>query len=315
MKVMLSIQARLVRRFLKAHWSEQSFDLRDISKYRADFERNLRILFPTVSQRHVTQRQIAGINVEEINPMSSSHHIVLYVHGGAFTLGSSRTYRQHLVRIARMCKAKVLSVDYALSPEHPFPVPPQQIIKVWQTLCSRPNFNPAQIVWMGDSAGANIVLSAALQLRKQHLPMPGCLVLLSPGLDATFSGESYEKNKYKDLVLSLSAIEFYMKAYVQKHDKKNPLISPVFANLQDLPPMLIQVGSDELQFSSSEKLAANAKRDGVETVFFVGDKMWHNWHMFAGIVPEAKDAIREIRSFIDDQIQPGEKEFEHSKRM
>ena len=89
---------------------------------------------------------------------------------------------------------------------------------------------------------------------------------------------------------------------MQGNDKKNPLISPVLANLQGLPPMLIQVGSDELQFSSSEKLFENAKRDGVKAAFFIGDKMWHNWHLFAGIVPEAKDAIRGVRAFIDKNI-------------
>jgi len=302
MKVMLSIQARVVRRFLKINWSERPLELHDIPKYRADFERNLRILFPTLSSKHVERRQVAGVYIEEVRPTPNLKHTILYVHGGAFALGSSRSYRQHLVRIARMCNAKVLSVDYALAPENPFPIAPNQVIEVWQALCAKPGFEPSKVVWMGDSAGAQIILSAALRLRNEGLSLPGCLVLLSPGLDATFTGESYEENRYKDLVLSLPAIDFYMRSYVQNNDKIDPLISPVFADLRRLPPMLIQVGSDELQFSSSQKLFENAKRDGVEAAFFIGDKMWHNWHLFAGIVPEAKDAIKGVGTFIDECI-------------
>lgn len=299
---MLSIQARIVRGLLKAHWREQPFTIARIPKYRAEFERNLHLLFPTVSSAHVKRREIAGVAIEEVSPLPSPRHTILYVHGGAFVLGSSRSYRQHLIRIARMCHARVLSIDYDLAPEHPFPSAPNQVIKVWRALCKDSGFEPSKVIWMGDSAGAQIILSAALRLRDEQASLPGCLVLLSPGLDATFTGESYEKNRYNDLVLSLPAIDFYMKAYVQGHDRRNPLISPVFADLRELPPMLIQIGSDELMFSSSQKLFENTKRDGVKAALFVGDKMWHGWHLFAGVVPEAKDAIKGIRTFIDENI-------------
>jgi acetyl esterase/lipase len=94
-----------------------------------------------------------------------------------------------------------------------------------------------------------------------------------------------------------------METYVQGHDKSDPHVSPVFANLHGLPPLLIHIGSDELQLSSSLKLYEHAKRDSVNAELFVGESMWHNWHLFAGFVPEAKDAIYKMRDFIDKQIK------------
>ncbi len=299
---MLSVQAQLVRLLLKASQRQPSFELQLIPRYRAEFERNLRLLFPTLGNRYIERQKIAGVPVEEVSPLSSPRHTVLYVHGGAFALGSSRSYRQHLVRIARICNARVLSIDYGLSPEHPFPYAPNQVYNVWRALSLDDAVEPSRMILMGDSAGANIALSAALRLRDEQLPMPGCLVLQSPGMDATFSGESYVKNRDKDVILTSSAIDFYMRTYVQDKDKGNPLISPVFADLHGMPPMLIHVGSDELLLSSCLKLYMHAQRDGVNAELFVGEGMWHNWHLFAGFVPEAKAAIRGIRNYIDRHI-------------
>jgi len=300
---MPSIQSKIVRSFLKANQSRQPLDLNAIPAYRAKFERDLRILFPTLSSRHVRHVEIAGLAVDEVSPLHSPRYTILYIHGGAFALGSSRSYRQHLVRIARICNARVLSVDYELSPEHPFPYASNQILKAWPAICAQYNLRPEKLVWMGDSAGANIALSTALRLRDSDPSMlPGCIALQSPGLDATLDGESYTKNKERDVILTPAALEFYMKTYVQDHDKNDPFVSPVFADLRGLPPLLIHIGSDELQLSSSLKLHEHAKRDGLDVELFVGEAMWHNWHLFAGIVPEAKDALYRMRDFIDERI-------------
>lgn len=299
---MISPQARIVKRIIKVG-SKKLPDLSSMNEQRQTFERNMRLLFPTVSGKHIKRDSIVGVQVEWVVPLRATQRTIVYVHGGAFALGSSRAYRQHLVRLARICNAKVLSIDYSLAPEYPYPHAVNQLCAVWKELVEQRDFKPAKLVLAGDSAGANIILAAMHRLRDDRLPLPACLVLLSAGLDATFDGESYKQNKTKDPMFTMDTLDFYMRAYVQNHDKKDPMVSPVFADLHGFPPMLIHVGSDELMLSSSIKLHENAKEDGVDTVLYVGEGMWHNWHLFAGFVPEAKKAMREIGKYIVDHTR------------
>ncbi len=294
---MISPQARITKRIIKLGNSSLP-RITTLERQRLDFEKNMRILFPTVSNRLVKKTTIAGVPVEMIAPSDAANRTIIYVHGGGFALGSSRAYRQHLVRLAKLCRAKVLSVEYDLAPEHPYPHAANQVYAVWRALTAQKDFNPSKIALTGDSAGANIIMAAVLRLRSEELPLPACLVLLSAALDATFSGESYSKNKHTDIILSPEAIDFYMKAYVQESNKKDSSISPIFADLRGFPPMLIHVGSEELLLSSSVTLFNNAKANGVSTRLFIGEGMWHNWHLFAGFVPEARQAMREVSQYI-----------------
>ncbi len=298
---MISPQARIIKRIM-ALKKRRIIHVSGLEKERREFERNMRLLFPAISGKFIQRRTIGGVVVEQIQSFDRTDLTIIYVHGGGFTLGSSRAYRQHLVRLARLCRAKVVSVEYSLAPEYPYPHAVNQIYRVWHALSKHKNFNPLRTVFMGDSAGANLVLATVLRLKSENLQLPACLVLLSPGLDATFTGESYIINKEKDVILSLDTIEFYMKAYVQKYDKKNPLISPVFADLHGLPPILIHVGSDELMLSTSQILHEKALKSGVDSHLFVGKEMWHNWHLFAGFVPEAKHAMKDVKEFITRSV-------------
>jgi monoterpene epsilon-lactone hydrolase len=294
---MISHQARLVKRLLHAS-SNKNRGRSTLQTQRRTFERNMRLLFPTVSSRHVKRTQIGGVPVEWITPITSARRVIVYVHGGAFSLGSPRAYRQHMVRLARLSQAKVVSIDYSLAPEHPYPHAVDELCKVWTTLLQEATFQPAHVAFVGDSAGANILLAAALKLRTQHVPLPACLVLLSAGLDATFDGESYEANKHIDPFFTMDTLNYFMENYVQGNDKKDPLVSPVFADLHGLPPLLIHVGSEEMMLSTSQKIYQNALRDGVKAKLFVGAEMWHGWHLFAGFVPEAKLAMQKVGDYI-----------------
>lgn len=269
-----------------------------MKKQRRSFERTMRILFPTLGSEYVVRDKIADVPIEWITPISSTQRTIVYVHGGAFALGSSRAYRQHMVRLARFADAKVLSIEYSLAPEYPYPHAVHQVRDVWEEILRKQHLDPSNVAFVGDSAGANIMLAALLKLRDESRPLPACVVLLSAGLDATFDGESYEQNKHKDLIFTKDKLSFYMRNYVQDHDKKDPFISPVFADLRGLPSMLIHIGSDEMLLSTSTKLYNNAKRDGLDVRLFIGEGMWHNWHLFAGFVPEARIAMQNVGKFI-----------------
>jgi monoterpene epsilon-lactone hydrolase len=297
---MISHQARLTKHFIKSATKKSVIPI-DIPQQRRMFEKNMRILFPTLSSRYVKRGTVAGVPVEWITPNTSARRIIIYVHGGAFALGSSRAYRQHMVRLARLSNARILSVEYSLAPEHPYPHAIDELHNVWTELIGKKHNDPSHIAFAGDSAGANILLATAIKLRDTQLPLPACLVLLSAGLDATFSGESYMSNASKDVLFTQEALDFYMRNYVQHHDKKHPHVSPIFADLRGLPPMLIHVGSEEMMLDTSKKLYENARRDSVDATLFIGQGMWHGWHLFAGFVPEAKTAMQEIGRYIKDR--------------
>lgn len=293
---MISYPARITKHFIKLT-NKKSVRSVSIEKGRIRFERNMRILFPTVSSRYVQRDTIANVPVEWITPNNSLQRTVIYVHGGAFALGSSRAYRQHMMRLARLSNARVLSIEYSLAPEHPYPRAINELHNAWLKLVKE-GVNPSHASFAGDSAGANILLATALKLRDEKLPLPACLVLLSAALDATFSGESYQANASKDILFTMETLDFYMRNYVQKHNKKHPYVSPVFADLHGLPPMLIHVGSEEMMLSTSQKIYNNAIKSSVDVELDIAQGMWHNWHLFAGFVPEAKLAMRNIGSYI-----------------
>ena len=254
------------------------------------------IFFPSLSKK-VEKSLIAGIPVVTINS-AAQNRTVLYLHGGGFVLGSAKSHRQHLLRLARMCDARIVAIEYSLSPEHAYPRALEEIQKVWEELVATKQIKVDKTVLMGDSAGGDLALASVMRFRDAHLPQPACVVLLSPALDATFSGDSYHHNIVKDPILNMRKLEFFASSYAQNHSRKIPFISPVYANLKSLPALLIHAGTDDLLFSDSQTVAKNAARDGTEVSLFVGEGMWHGWHFFASYVPEAKAAMRSIAQYV-----------------
>lgn len=296
LKGMISPQAKIVRHILKATSSKQGYNASQIENHRRAFERNMSIFFPSSSKK-VELSTIAGIPIATINS-SVKNRTILYLHGGGFVLGSVKSHRQHLIRLAKMCDARVIVIEYGLSPEHAYPHALEEIQKVWEELTATNRIKAEETVLMGDSAGGSLALASVMRFRDAHLPQPASVVLLSPALDATFSGESYRRNAAKDPVLNMRKLEFFAQSYAQHHSRKIPFISPVYADLKNLPPLLIHVGADDLLLSDSETIAKNASRDRTEVSLVVGEGMWHGWHFFASYVPEAKAAMESVAAYV-----------------
>lgn len=293
---MLSLRAKTTKKLIRS-LSSKSYDASRIDRIRRNFDRNLALMFPS-TPHHVYHQKIADHTVEVIKSGVRTDRVIVYLHGGGFIVGSPRSYRQHLKRLASLCSATVFAIEYSLAPEAQYPQALDEIQSVWETLIADGLVAPDHVVFMGDSAGGNLALASLIRFRDRKLPMPSCLVLLSPLLDATFSGTSHQTKSNVDSMLNSTKLELFVNSYVGKTSRNDPIVSPIFADLQGLPPMLIHVGSDELLLSDSQTITDHAKRDNVDASLFVGQGLWHGWHFFASYVPEAKQAMRDIAKFV-----------------
>lgn len=229
-------------------------------------------------------------------PKSNANKVILYLHGGAYEYGSANTHRTLAARIGQAAGVKVLLPEYRLAPEHPFPAAIEDAVQAYRWLL-RQGFHPTDIIFAGDSAGAGLSVSASLVLRDQNEPLPAAIICLSPWVDLTSSGESYLKNQQEDPYLTVGAVKRAARLYAGEERLDHPLISPVFADLTGLPPMLIQSGSHEILQSDAEKLATQARLGGVDVTLQIWEGMWHVWQISGKFLPEARKAVDEIGYF------------------
>jgi acetyl esterase/lipase len=221
---------------------------------------------------------------------------VLYLHGGAFVTGSQRSYRGFCGRLAKRSNAAVFIADYPKLQEAPFPAAPVAALAAWDHLIAS-GWAAHQIVIAGDSAGGNLVfgLLATVLARGER---PAGVLALSPWTDLTLSGETITTNAKKDPLIPVSRMQEAVDLYMGGRDPAQPLASPLFASYPDPPPILIQVGSDEVLLSDSKRiaLATGATLD-------VWPDCPHVWQLFDGRLPEANAAMRKAAAFVHSSFE------------
>jgi epsilon-lactone hydrolase len=222
--------------------------------------------------------------------------IILYLHGGGFIFGWYEAHMKMVAEIAKTCKLKALCVDYRLAPEYPFPAALDDCVQAYLWLVEK-GTPPEKIIVMGDSAGGNLTITTMLALReaRERLPLAG--VCLSPVIDLEGTGDSVAV--VNDPILSRKGTDKMTGAYIGNNDPKNPLISPYYADLHGLPPLLIQVGTREILFSDARRLAQKAVEAEVEADLEIYEGMWHVWQLFAPTLPEGNKAIASIAKFVE----------------
>ncbi len=230
-----------------------------------------------------------------------SGRAVLYLHGGAYVICSPSTHRGLAGNIARSSKAHLLLIDYRLAPEHPFPAALDDALNAYRWLLEK-GYSPEHIAIGGDSAGGGLSLATALSLRDHQEKLPGALFLLSPWTDLTFSGESIQTRADRDPLLHLNDDGWLVKAYANGLPLSHPYISPLFADLHDLPPTIIQVGTEEILFDDSFRLEQKAREAGVNVTLETWAGMWHVFQGFAPYVPESHKAIESIGEYIRSHL-------------
>jgi acetyl esterase/lipase len=200
-------------------------------------------------------------------------------------------------RIAIASKTPALQPAYRLAPEHPFPAALQDCVAVYRWLIDH-GMPPQSTVVAGDSAGGGLAVAVAVTLRDDDVPLPAAIVCISPWADLELTGQSLGTRANVDPICSPEESQFQASQYVGKNDPRAALISPIYADLHGLPPLLIHVGDREILLSDAMRLAERAREDGVDVELKIWEGMWHVWHLFAGYVPESQQAIDEIGTFI-----------------
>lgn len=241
---------------------------------------------------------VFGIHCERITCGDvTTDKLFIHLHGGGFIVGSCITHRKLAAHLSLTLGMPVLLVDYRLAPEHPFPSGLDDVIAVYRGLLQQ-GHDASQVFLGGDSAGGGLVVSSMLMLRDATLPLPAAAILISPWLDLALTGDSISSHKDRDPFITDFDLRDTANHYVSNDQLKYPLVSPIYADVSGLSPVLIQVGHDELLLSDATRFADRAQSDGVDVTLEVWDGMWHVWHSHVPDLPEAQQALAKIRSFI-----------------
>ena len=290
---MLSLRARGLRLIMRR---AKPTEERTLEEDRENFKKITRYPPPrTVSCEEITLGGITSLRFTPRNPEPDSH--ILYLHGGGYMMGSPEIYRSPVGLISHMTNTVVTAVDYRLAPENPYPAGIEDCVTAYLALKDETGDT---IAVAGDSAGGGATLATAVSLRDNHSLSPSCLYLISPWLDLTHSGESMKTKGGVDVMLAPDWIRTAADRYRGNEDASNPGISPLFADLKDLPPMLIQVGDEELLLSDSERLADLASKVGVKVEIEIAKGLWHVYPLFGGFIPEGKKSLKEAVRFINE---------------
>lgn len=236
------------------------------------------------------------VTTPSMTPTSKQQGIILYLHGGAYCICSPRTHRGLTANLAYKCQQDVYTPDYRLAPEHAFPAGIDDCVEAYQALLNQGD-EGQQITLAGDSAGGGLVMATTQRIMTQGLSKPAGLILISPWVDQTLPRRQ-EVSDNIDSLLRWSNLAAGSINYLQGHDPKDPLASAVFADLTNFPPMLIQVGTDEILLGDAQTLNQNAKNYNVVVTLTEYQDAWHVFQLQASALNIADQAISEIQQFI-----------------
>lgn len=224
--------------------------------------------------------------------------VILHLHGGAYLMGSARTHRGMAAVLSRVGRARVALPDYRLAPEHRFPAALDDAVATYRWLLDRHGVDPARLAVTGDSAGGGLALSLLVRLRDEGVPLPACYVGMSPWTDLAGTGDSMTAMNGVDPWLRADLVLPAARGYVGPDgDLSHPLVSPLYADLDDLPPMLVHSGTEEILYDDGRRLVECARAAGVDASFAAFEGLWHVFQAFPGL-PETRRSLREIGAFI-----------------
>jgi len=237
---------------------------------------------------------VDGVPCEWIIPQNKpTDQVLLYLHGGGFVFGLTPPHLQMGAYLARVMGIRVLMVDYRLAPDYPFPAALDDCITTYRWLLKQ-GILAQNIVVAGDSAGGNLTITMLMKLRDDGDPLPIAAACLSPVTD--FTAKDNPSKEFKDPLLPPKAIKFYRDSYVGSNDAHHPLISPVFGDLRDLPPLLVHAGEDEILCNDAVRIVSLAKSGGVDARLEIYPRMWHVWQLNLTL-PQATQSLDDISNF------------------
>jgi epsilon-lactone hydrolase len=238
---------------------------------------------------------VTFIDIAGIEPRGT----ILHIHGGGFALGSAAGSVGLASSMARKTGMRAVSVDYRLAPEHPYPAALQDVTAAYRALVGQAG-GARDIVVSGESAGANLAVELLIAGKADGLPMPAAALLLSPMTDLTVTGSSYASKAHADPAITAQAIRTRAADYLASTDPADPRVSPIFADLSGLPPLLIQAGSHEVLLDDATRLAAKAAADDVAVILDITPGVPHVFQAFAALLDEGDEALDRVARFVKD---------------
>jgi len=258
---------------------------------------------PLPGDVRVTEVTAAGVPACWLSaPGVAPGRVLLFVHGGGYSLGSLRSHGELAARLGRAAGMRVLFPEYRLAPEHPFPAAAEDVRSVWRWLRDVQGLPAESIALCGDSAGGALILGLLTTLRDAGEDLPAAAALMSPHVDLTASGASIAERAADDPIFTPEMIRGIAATYLAGADPRSPLASPLFADLKGLPPLLVLAGTAELLLSDSQRLAAAAADAGADVTLQVGEGLPHAYPIMLG-TPEAAAATEQIAAFLRAHVR------------
>jgi acetyl esterase/lipase len=259
-------------------------------------------IFPVASDVSFELTDAGGVPAAWVSASrAAGDRVVLYLHGGGYVVGSVHTHRDLCGRISRAAGVRVLSVDYRLGPEDPFPAAVEDAVAAYSYLLSQ-GVSPERVVIAGDSAGGGLTLATLLALRDSGRPLPAGGVCLSPWTDLAMTGDSMTTRAEEDPMVQREPLEQMAAWYLGGADPTTPLASPLYADPAGLPPLYVQVGTAETLLDDARRLASRAQAAGVSCELEEWPDMIHVFQAFAQVLPEGQQAVDKIGEWIGKRV-------------
>jgi epsilon-lactone hydrolase len=256
-------------------------------------------VWPVADDVELTEVDVNGLPGEySVVPGSDASRVLLYFHGGGYCSGSILSHRRLVTEAGRAARMRTLAVAYQLAPEHPFPAAYDDALAAWRFLRDQ-GISASQIAIGGDSAGAGLTLALISRLRDAREELPACAWLISPWTDLIMSGSTLASKAAVDPLIHREYLNELADAYVPAGiDRKDPRVSPLYADLRNLPPILIQVGSDETLLDDATQLAALAGAADVAATLEIWPHMIHAWPLWNANLEDGRRALLNAGAFI-----------------
>ncbi|MEL6131865.1 MAG: alpha/beta hydrolase [Bacteroidota bacterium] len=274
-----------------------SKDLKQIDTLRWLLEQST---LPFALPKGVTMESLRvwGMDAEWVIPANADgKKAILFLHGGGYTVGSLQTHRAMVAKLALEAGIAALAIDYRLAPEHRFPAALEDALHGYQYLLEK-GYSAENITLVGDSAGGGLIMATLLTMQELDISLPSAACLMSPWLDLTFSAPSAQLYADDDPIVTIPDVTPWASAYAGEYDLTHPMISPLFGELKDLPPLFVQVSDHEVLTDDSLRLDARIREAGGQIEVQVWEGMIHVWQLFWRYIPEGLQAIQEMAAFI-----------------
>lgn len=295
-----SLQAHFWRFVMKNAFRGQALG---VAELRARDAKNAHWMNRLPPDLTLEKMELDGLSATWLRPAPGVERVMLYLHGGGFVTGGMASHQTLCGQLARRLEMSLLVPDYRLAPENPFPAALEDALAAYRWLLAQ-GWQAENIFVGGDSAGGGLAVATVLALRDANTPLPAAVICLSPWVDLTCSGMSHQTRAKQEVLLSTAGLREWGALYCGAESASNPQISPLFAQFHDFPPLLIQVGSEEILLDDARALAEKARAAGVNVTLEIWNGMWHVWPILADLIPEGEQAFQHIKHFIHTLTHP-----------